>query len=154
MDTMDGDNDESGNAFNEDDENIDPIYNDHPNPDEAERVWEADLAHMSTTEKTKITEDICGIDAVLKEEESDEKKIQTLLQPLHDALENLPYTTPTYDLAKAIHSTYIEKPDFCAKFLRAEFFDPQKAAIRLNKFLEVAFEFFWTNSVGETHHNE
>ena len=50
---------------------------------------------------------------------------------------------PTYDLANnGLKSKYINRREIAEKFLRAERYRPDRAANRLNCFLDTAFEYF------------
>jgi hypothetical protein len=50
---------------------------------------------------------------------------------------------PAYDQATIqMKSRYVTHPDFCIKFLRAELWDPHKAARRLIKHLELLLRYF------------
>ena len=50
---------------------------------------------------------------------------------------------PTYDLANnGLKSKYIHRREIAEKFLRAERYRPDRAADRLNCFLDTAFEYF------------
>ena len=129
-----------------DDDEKNMILNDDPDPELAAAILEEELGRLSVEERAEIEFDIKGMNGDGKISspclDDDQEKIQGLLRPLSEALDNLPFTTPTYDLAKAVFSSYIRDKDFCAKFLRTETYDVEKAAIRLNRYLEVMFEFF------------
>jgi hypothetical protein len=122
------------------------ILDDEPDLAEAEELLKEDLARLTAQRRQAIECSVKGVgylgNIVFPTPHDDHTKIQGLLQSLSDDLDNLPFPTPTYDLAKAMYSSYIRQEDFCAKFLRAEAYDPVRAATRLNKYLELVFEYF------------
>ncbi|KAL3908360.1 MAG: hypothetical protein SGARI_003095, partial [Bacillariaceae sp.] len=130
-----------------DDDEKQLILEDHPELAQADALLKQELDGLSPQERKEIKFDVQGLDndgslCCSHSLDDDQGKIQGLLQPLSEALDNLSFTTPTYDLAKAVYSSYIKEKDFCTKFLRAEGYNVEKAAIRLNRYLEVMFEFF------------
>lgn len=66
-----------------------------------------------------------------------------LVRVLYREIQRLSSNKPTYDLAHmGLCSKFIHRRDFLAKFLRADRYDPKKAAKRLNGFLDVSLEYF------------
>jgi hypothetical protein len=97
-----------------------------------------ELNQMSLQERQKVFEEIHGVDDIV--EETPEFVAESL-----DALQdNIDRINPkdAYETAEAISKDYVHDESFRRMFLRADMFDPVKAAKRLVVFFECRLAFF------------
>jgi hypothetical protein len=102
-----------------------------------DRVAQA-INQMSLKEREVVYEELHGVARVVEETPA---FVAQRLQALDQALRELS-SKPAYDQAERICSQYVNNPKFRLMFLRAEYFDPKKAAIRLVKFMEEKLRYF------------
>ena len=103
-----------------------------------EQLLVSELNQMSLHEREKVYEEIHGVNEVM--EESPEFLDERLFS-LDQALGQIRHK-PAYMLALARNASYCTNRKFRLSFLRAEYFDPQRAAVRLVKFFEGKLEYF------------
>ncbi len=108
------------------------------NPDDVDTMLAAELNEMTFQERERIYEELHGVAMEIVETK---ELLQTSLQQLDEALQRLPDRS-IYEKAKGINPQYIENYSFRLMFLRSEYFDAEKAATRLVKFLENKVRFF------------
>jgi hypothetical protein len=97
-----------------------------------------ELNQLSMRERETIYEEIHGVDKGV--EETPELDAASLAY-LDQELRKIPFK-PAYDQAARLSPHYVTDRKFCLKFLRADSFDPKKAAIRLVKFMEEKLKLF------------
>jgi hypothetical protein len=103
-----------------------------------ENVVAQEINQMTLKEREVVYEELHGVARVV--EETPEFVAQRL-QALDQALREIS-SKPAYDQAESICHEYVNAPKFRLMFLRAEYFDPKKAAIRLVKFMEGKLKYF------------
>ncbi|KAG7348480.1 hypothetical protein IV203_017185 [Nitzschia inconspicua] len=99
----------------------------------------AEMSRLSLREKYQLDLDIQGKNmlAAIEPPQLSSMGLQALeaeLQTLKD--------TKFYDLALSLNSKMVASREFKLRFARAEMFDPTKAAIRLEKYLQIIYENF------------
>jgi len=104
----------------------------------------SELNSMTVKDRTRVFEDIHGV-AQFASEEYSKETIKESLDLLSDALHAIE-NKPAYDEAQRIASedgshTFVNDENYRLKFLRAEHFDPQKAAERLVRNLNVVYRY-------------
>jgi hypothetical protein len=94
-----------------------------------------ELNSMSLNERGALYEQIHGVEAIVDETPDfcDEK-----LLIMDQALLDIP-NKPAYDKAS---QDYVMGQNFCLSFLRADSFEPKRAAMRLVKFMDLNLEYF------------
>jgi hypothetical protein len=103
-----------------------------------------EMNQMSLKERGQAYEDIHGVDEVIKETP---EFLAERLQALDRELQLIP-NKPAYDQAETICYEYVNDPKFRLMFLRADCFHPEKAAIRLVKFMEGKLKYFGPEALG------
>lgn len=103
-----------------------------------EQLLVTELNQMSLKEREKVYEEIHGVNEV-KEESPEFLDEQLFL--LDQALGQIRHK-PAYMLALSKNALYCTNRKFRLSFLRAEYFDPRRAAVRLVKFFEGKLEYF------------
>jgi hypothetical protein len=103
-----------------------------------ENVVAQEINQMTLKEREVVYEELHGVARVV--EETPEFVAQRL-QALDQALREIS-SKPAYDQAERICYEYVNNPKFRLMFLRASYFDPKKAAIRLVKFMEEKLKYF------------
>ena len=97
-----------------------------------------DLNRMSLQDRERVYEEVHGVDEEVQETP---ELIAKSLQRLDERLNHMPHKE-AYDLAERMNYSYVHSRKFRLMFLRAEYFDCDKAAIRLVKFLKGKLDFF------------
>ena len=103
-----------------------------------EKLMAKDISQLSSKELGVAYEDIHGVSEVV--EETPQMVIEKLQQMEH-ALRVINHK-PAYDQAETMNYQYVNDPKFRLMFLRADCFDPQKAAARLVNFMEGKLKYF------------
>jgi len=101
----------------------------------ADAMLAHELNQMSFQERNVINEEIHGVRTYLHRNETPEL-LKSSLDQLSIELENLP-SKKAYDASKAFANSYISTDEFRYMFLRSEFFDVRKAAVRMAKYLDL-----------------
>lgn len=101
-------------------------------PDEVDALLAAELNEMSFHEREKMYEQIHGVE---RQEEETSEQVTTSLREMEVALTRLP-NREIYLKAARINPKYVEDKSFRLMFLRSEYFNVEKAAQRLTRFLE------------------
>jgi hypothetical protein len=97
-----------------------------------------ELNQLSMKERELICEEIHGVDEIIEETpEFIYERLATLDQELHKIS-----FKPAYEQAKKMSEMYVTDYKFRLMFLRADSFDPNKAATRLVKFMEEKLKMF------------
>jgi hypothetical protein len=91
-----------------------------------------ELNDMSMKERNAIYEEIHGVDKIVDETP---EFVSLRLAALEEELQRIA-KKPAYEQAERASKQYVTDRRFRLMFLRSEHFDPQKAAIRLVKFME------------------
>jgi hypothetical protein len=108
--------------------------------EDADRLSAKELNQLSRRERERVLYDLHGIAESLNEDEPG--FVEERLAQLQESLDqNLP-SKEAYEKALEIDSGYVYNRAFRLKFLRADLFDPHKAAIRLAGHLESKLELF------------
>eukprot|EP00980_Cylindrotheca_fusiformis_P003808 scaffold839_cov138-Cylindrotheca_fusiformis.AAC.3 len=102
-----------------------------------------DLNRLSSNERSKIYEEIHGVDSTVNESP---EILEQKLNALQDEINKI-HHKPAYDQAIAISDDYIGSAKFRLMFLRAECLDPGRAAVRLVKFMENKLKYFGQESL-------
>ena len=105
-----------------------------------------ELKSMSVQDRTNLQEEIHGVHCIAPIESP--QMINDALLKLDDELRNLPIDNKrAYDRAISMNSPYVTSMKFRLKFLRADLFDVQKAAIRLAGHLDLRHKYFGDSSL-------
>ena len=96
------------------------------------------MMELSVEDREKTYMDIHGVKQHQAESEQD---IDAGLELLESELQKL-QDKQAYDLAKSIDATYVENRDFRLAFLRADSYDPSKAAERIMRHFQVKMDLF------------
>ena len=116
-----------------------------PQPEEVDALLVSELNSMSLQERGSIYEEIHGVDSEIVETP---QLLAESLQLMEAALQQqVPKLRDLYNQARQINPDYIDAQSFWLQFLRAEYFDAPKAALRLCRFLEGKVEFFGPGSL-------
>jgi len=97
-----------------------------------------EMNQLSVEEREKVFEDVHGIPRVVDEPH---EFIEACLALLEKELTNIS-SKAAYDLASSTSKEYTSSKKIRLMFLRAESFDPYKAASRMVRFFEEKFELF------------
>ena len=109
-----------------------------PTPDEISAMLAKEMNKLSVEDREKAFEDVHGIPRVVDEPQD---FIEACLALLETELTNIS-SKPAYDLASSTSKEYTSSKRIRLMFLRAESFDPYKAASRMVRFFEEKFELF------------
>lgn len=116
--------------------------------DEGQRQLDKMLANelnqMSIQQREKVYEEIHGVNRVLEESPS---LLNEGLFRLDQVLQGI-YPKPAYDQAFRQNASYCLNPKLRLAFLRAEYFDASRAAVRMVKFFEGKLEYFGPDALG------
>lgn len=116
-----------------------------PQPDDVDALLVSELNNMSLQERGSIYEEIHGVDSEIVETP---QLLAESLQLMEAALQQqVPKLLDLYNQARQLNPDYIDAPSFWLQFLRAEYFDAPKAALRLCRFLAGKVEFFGPGSL-------
>lgn len=109
-------------------------------PSKAVALLAKELNQLSVQERDMINDEIHGVKNMSCPEETPEL-LETSLAELTTELTNLPPTTTKEAYEKSLNypDSYIHTDDFRLIFLRTEFFDPRKAAIRIMKYIDLIY---------------
>ncbi|KAL3917529.1 MAG: hypothetical protein SGILL_004668, partial [Bacillariaceae sp.] len=112
------------------------------NPKAVDDILSREMQQLSFMTRSEINEEVHGV-RCLSPEESEElrdKSIERLLQELKSL--EAQGKAKAYAQASSIPHSYIHTIKFQLKFLRAELYEPKKAAVRMAQFLDIMLEFF------------
>jgi len=117
-----------------------------PHPDDVDALLATELNNMTIQEREIVYEEVHGVDKDMVETPD---LLVDSFRRMKEAIEDqVPMTQRRfYEQAKQINPTYVDSPSFWLQFLRAEYFDPYRAAIRLCRFLGGKVEFFGWDSL-------
>jgi hypothetical protein len=110
----------------------------NPNPKDVDFLIAKELNQMSFKERELVYEELHGVDKIIEETP---EFLEQHLEVMELELCNIP-RKPAYDEALRISGSYVTDRKFRLMFLRSEYFDAQKAAIRLVKYLQGKVEYF------------
>jgi hypothetical protein len=125
-------------------ETSDGSHNDvttHLDPKTVDLMLAQELHQLSFTDRLKAQEELHCIGTVAVEETPE--MINSALKKLELEIQSIPLK-PAYDEGLRVNGQYIHDREFRLRFLRAELFDAQKAAVRFIRHLEVLLELFGT----------
>jgi hypothetical protein len=124
----------------QDQRNTDNVDQDDANvdPDDVDALLAKELNQMSFQERELMYEEIHGVDTIHEETED---FLNARLAALEQEIGRLPQRE-LYEQAERISKAYVTDRKFRLMFLRAEYHDPRKAAVRLVRFLEEKVRFF------------
>jgi hypothetical protein len=97
-----------------------------------------ELNDMSIEEREQVYEQLHGVEKIIEESPV---FVAERLEALNVALSRIS-TKPAYEQAERISREYVQDRKFRLSFLRAEYFDPKKAAIRMIKFMEAKLKYY------------
>ena len=103
-----------------------------------EKLMATDISKLSSKELGVAYEDIHGVSQVVEETP---EMVMEKLQQMEQALRAINHK-PAFDQAEITNFRYVNDTKFRLMFLRADCFDPQKAAIRLVNFMEGKLKYF------------
>lgn len=114
----------------------------HMNPATVDDILSKELQQLSFVTRTEINEEVHGVRCLSPEESP--KLLRESLQHIQEELSSLREqgTAKAYDQALQHTQSYIHEIDIRLRFLRAELYDPKKAAERMALFLDVLLEFY------------
>lgn len=101
-------------------------------PDNVNAMFAAELNQMTYQEREKMYEELHGVEQVVQETDH---VLETRLEEMDRALQDLP-SRSIYEKAKSIDARYVEDRTFRLMFLRSEYYNAERAAVRLVNFLE------------------
>jgi hypothetical protein len=119
---------------------------DIPRPEDMDALLAAELNKLSIIERENILQEIHGVSDIVDEEA---EFVTRCLAELNTEL-TLIKNKPAYLQAKAQNPEYVSSLDFRLMFLRAEYFIPKDAAIRLVAFFEIKLELFGAEKLTRT----
>jgi hypothetical protein len=105
---------------------------------EASALLAKEMNQLSVDEREKVLEDVHGIPRVVDEPQ---EFIEACLALLESELTNIS-NKAAYDLASSMSKEYTSSKRLRLMFLRAESFDPPKAASRMVRFFDEKYELF------------
>jgi hypothetical protein len=103
-----------------------------------ETILARELNQLSMEERELIYEEIHGVDKIIEETP---EFVSERLAALDQELRKISFK-PAYEQAKKMSEKYVTDRKFRLMFLRADYFDPNKAATRLVKFMEEKLKMF------------
>jgi hypothetical protein len=109
-----------------------------PTPAEASAMLAKEMNQLSVKEREKALEDVHGIARVVDEPQ---EFIEACLALLEKELNNIS-NKAAYDLASSMSKEYTSRRTRRLMFLRAESFDPCKAASRMVRFFDEKYQLF------------
>ncbi|KAL3904380.1 MAG: hypothetical protein SGARI_004946, partial [Bacillariaceae sp.] len=130
---------QSSAASSDDEQKKEKIHYLHQ-PEDVENLLAKELYQMSIDERSKIQDEIHGVDSMATTETP--KLIQESLDKLQEEIDSFKGCKTAYENALMAGSTYVTSDEFRLKFLRAEFFDPAKAAARFLQNTQNLFRWF------------
>ena len=106
----------------------------------AAALLQKEMSQLSLQEQYRINQDVNGMNFLASTEPTELSSIglealDKQLRTIHDNFEH-------YRLAEKLSSTFIKERFFRLRFARAECFDSVKAAIRIEKYLQMLYECF------------
>uniref|UniRef100_A0A7S4A8N7 DUF6824 domain-containing protein n=2 Tax=Pseudo-nitzschia australis TaxID=44445 RepID=A0A7S4A8N7_9STRA len=106
----------------------------------AAELLEREMSQLSLQEQYQMNQDVNGMNFLARTEPTALSSIglealDKQLRTIHDNLEH-------YRLAEKLNSAFIKERFFRLRFARAECFDSVKAAIRIEKYLRILYEYF------------
>jgi hypothetical protein len=107
-------------------------------PDNVVAKLVAELNQMTFQEREKVCEELHGVEKITVETK---ELLATSLQEMEQALQGVPNRS-IYEKAKRINADYVEDRSFRLMFLRSEYYNSERAALRLVKFLQNKVELF------------
>jgi CBS-domain-containing membrane protein len=111
---------------------------DDVDPDDVDALLAKELNQMTFQQRELMYEEIHGVDQIHEETED---FLNARLAALEQEIRRLP-ERELYEQAERISKAYVTDRKFRLMFLRAEYHDPRKAAVRLVRFLEGKVQFF------------
>jgi hypothetical protein len=115
-------------------------------PEDMDAFIAAELNNLSIIERENILQDIHGVSDIVDEEPEFVVRRLAELNTEVTMIKN----KPAYLQAKAQNPEYVSNLDFRLMFLRAEYFIPKDAAIRLVAFFEAKLELFGSEKLTKT----
>jgi hypothetical protein len=109
-----------------------------PRPEEFDALFAQELNKLSIQERDDVLQDLHGVSDIIAE---DENLVSRCLQEMHGAIVAI-NEKDAYLMAEAQNYDYVHSLDFRLMFLRAEYFNPEDAAIRLVAFFESKKDLF------------
>lgn len=103
-----------------------------------EEIVAQEMSQMSLTEREQAYEELHGVVRVAEETPA---FVAQCMQELDQAVRAIS-KKDAYDLAERLNFQYVHDPKFRLMFLRADYFDAEKAAARLVKFMEEKLKYF------------
>jgi hypothetical protein len=117
-----------------------PPYN--PRVEDVDKFAANEMNQMSVQSREQILYDLHGISETMGSHETPEF-LETCLSQLQEALDQLHENTKeAYRLACSMNPEYVCSASFRLMFLRADMFDPSKAAVRFAKHFQAKLELF------------
>jgi hypothetical protein len=115
-------------------------FNENPADDETDALLANELNRLSIKERDQVLYDIHGV-ADIVDEDTNTKFVPQHLELLKRELAKIPKKT-AYEYAYAASPAYVNSRKLRLSFLRAESFDPIKAAFRMVAFFESKLALF------------
>ena len=112
------------------------------NPEAVDDILSREMQQLSFVTRSEINEEVHGVRCLAPEETPE--LLATSMERLMEELDKLKEQgkAQAYKDACEIENSYIHTAKFRLRFLRAELFDPKKAAARMATFLDFYVEFF------------
>jgi hypothetical protein len=111
-----------------------------------DKIIAAELGKLSLKEREKVYEDVHGVSDPIQETP---KLTDECLKKMEDEI-NLIQEKFAYEQAKLLSESFVTDRKFRLGFLRAESFDPKKAAARLVKYFTCRLEMFGVEKLSKS----
>jgi hypothetical protein len=108
--------------------------------EDADQLMAQELNKLSIQEREKVFHDLHGISDQAHEESPE--FVKERLTELESALDERVPVKLAYEMALIIDPDYVTNTTFRLMFLRADLFDPYKAALRLARHFEIKLDLF------------
>jgi hypothetical protein len=115
-----------------------PASAEQVNSEDMEAFLVQELNAMSLQERESVYEEIHG---VIEVPDETPEFVAECLQAFDEELRNIQHK-PAYDLAERMNAAYVSDCTLRLSFLRADYFNAQKAAHRFVRFMDGKLEFF------------
>lgn len=117
--------------------------------DSAAKLVAQEMAALSAHDREQVYFDVHGVNERTTAESPEflQMKLQELTMELSKLLLSPDQFSLEYQMALAQDKDYVQNPDFCLRFLRTDFFDAKKAAVRLCKHFKEKLKLFGVSNL-------
>ena len=120
-------------------------------PNEVDNLMSKELLQLSLLDRNEIYEEIHGVLSLAPKESPQfldsallrlSEELDLILADNNGSYNCSPSSKAAFKKSQEFPNTYIDDRDFRLRFIRSEMFDAKKAAIRMVKFLDIAYDLF------------